>query len=97
MPGPIETDMLFTSERPSPAIEHDAYRAVAEKMWASRQGVRSSYTPAAEAARRIVDAILDDDGPMRYGCDDLSEGMLTGWRAAASDEAWMRSMLPMFG
>ena len=38
------------------------------------------YTPAAEAARRIADAILDDDGPLRYGCDDMSEGMLAGWR-----------------
>ena len=54
------------------------------------------YTPADEAARRIADAILDDDGPLRYGCDDMSEGMLDGWRTAASDEAWMRPMLGSF-
>jgi hypothetical protein len=55
------------------------------------------YTPAPEAARRIADAILDDDAPLRVGCDDMSEGMLTAWRDSASDEAWMRPMLESFG
>ena len=96
MPGPIETDMLAASDRPAAAIEHEPYRALAEKMWATRQGVRAMYTPAAEAARRIADAILDDDGPLRYGCDDMSEGMLEGWSTAPSDEAWMRGMLGAF-
>jgi NAD(P)-dependent dehydrogenase (short-subunit alcohol dehydrogenase family) len=95
MPGPIETDMLMASERPSPAIEHDAYRALAEKMWESRQAVVGSYTPAAEAARRIVDAILDDDAPLRSGCDDLSTGMLNGWRTA-DNEQWLGGMLRAF-
>ena len=27
-----------------------------------------------------MDAILDDDGPMRYGCDPLSIGLLDLWR-----------------
>jgi NAD(P)-dependent dehydrogenase (short-subunit alcohol dehydrogenase family) len=96
MPGPIETDMLAASDRPAAAIDHEPYRALAEKMWATRQGIRSLYTPAEEAARRIADAILDDDGPLRYGCDDMSEGMLEGWSTAASDEAWMRPMLGSF-
>ena len=34
----------------------------------------------ADAAARIVDAILDDGGPMRYGCDPLSVGLLDVWR-----------------
>lgn len=34
----------------------------------------------ADAAVLIVDAILDDDGPMRYGCDPLSIGLLDLWR-----------------
>jgi hypothetical protein len=55
------------------------------------------YTPAAEAAGRIADAILDDAAPLRVGCDQLSEGMLTAWRNSASDEAWMRPMLESFG
>jgi len=95
MPGPIETDMLATSDRPAAAIEHEEYRALAERMWEGRQGVRESYTPAPEAARRIVDAICDDDGPLRYGCDPLSEGMLQGWNST-DNAAWVRGMLRSF-
>ncbi len=95
MPGPIETDMLAASDRPAPAIEHPDYRALAEKLWERRQGVRASYTPASEAARRIVDAICDDDGPLRYGCDPLSEGMLAGWNSSDND-AWVGGMLRSF-
>jgi NAD(P)-dependent dehydrogenase (short-subunit alcohol dehydrogenase family) len=95
MPGPIETDMLATSDRPAAAIDHAEYRALAEKMWEGRQRVRESYTPADEAARRIVDAICDDDGPLRYGCDDLSVGMLGGWNATDNAQ-WTRGMLKSF-
>jgi len=95
MPGPIETDMLAGSDRPAPAVEHERYRSLAEKMWEGRQGVRNSYTPATEAARRIVDAICDDGGPLRYGCDPLSEGMLQGWNTSDND-GWVRSMLGAF-
>ena len=55
----------------------------------------TSYTPAPEAARRIVDAICDDDGPLRYGCDDLSEGMLTGWNTT-DNARWVSGMLRSF-
>jgi NAD(P)-dependent dehydrogenase (short-subunit alcohol dehydrogenase family) len=96
LPGPIETDMLATSDRPAAAIEHERYRAQAEQLWEGRQRIRDMYTPASEAARRIADAILDDDAPLRAGCDDMSEGMLTAWRNAASDEAWMRPLLTSF-
>jgi len=95
MPGPIETDMLATSDRRSPATAYDEYRPQAERMWEGRQGIRDQYTPAAEAARRIVDAICDDDGPLRYGCDDLSEGMLAGWNAT-DNARWVGGMLKSF-
>lgn len=97
MPGPIDTDMLATSDQPAAAIAFEPYKPMAEKMWESRQGIRSMYTPTGEAARAIVDAILDDHGPLRYGCDPLSTGMIDGWRATASDEAWLRPMLLGFG
>jgi hypothetical protein len=42
-------------------------------------------TPA-DAAVLIVDAILEDGGPMRYGCDPLSIGLLDLWRQS-DDEA----------
>jgi NAD(P)-dependent dehydrogenase (short-subunit alcohol dehydrogenase family) len=96
LPGPIATDMLATSDRPAAAVEHEHYREQAQRMWENRQHIRDQYTPAADAARAIVDAILDDDGPLRYGCDPLSNGLLAGWRSVASDDDWLRSMLPGF-
>ena len=75
--------------------QHRYLRAQAEQLWEGRQNIRAMYTPASEAARRIADSILDDDAPLRAGCDDLSEGMLAGWRKA-SDEAWMRPLLDSF-
>jgi len=95
MPGPIETEMLAASDRPPAAAEHAEYRELAERLWKGRQGIRASYTPADEAARRIVDAICDDDGPLRYGCDDLSVGMLAGWNGTDNAQ-WVRGMLRTF-
>jgi NAD(P)-dependent dehydrogenase (short-subunit alcohol dehydrogenase family) len=33
LPGPIETDMLHASDAPAAAVEHEEYRALAERMW----------------------------------------------------------------
>ncbi len=95
MPGPIETDMLAGSDRPPAGPDHAEYADLAARMWEGRQGIRDSYTPAPEAARRIVDAICDDDGPLRYGCDDLSEGMLAGWNDT-NNARWVGGMLKSF-
>ena len=38
MPGPIETDMLLASDKPAAAIEHERYRAQAEKLWETPPG-----------------------------------------------------------
>lgn len=95
MPGPIETDMLEASDRPPVAAEHAEYRELANRLWEGRQGIRDQYTPAAEAARRIVDAICADGGPLRYGCDDLSEGMLAGWNGT-DNARWVGGMLKSF-
>ncbi len=95
MPGPIETDMLAASDRPPVAAEHADYRELAERLWEGRKAIRDQYTPSAEAARRIVDAICDDAGPLRYGCDDLSEGMLAGWNST-DNAVWTRGMLKSF-
>jgi hypothetical protein len=39
-------------------------------------------TPAAEAARRIVEAILDERAPLRVACDDIGQAMIAGADAA---------------
>jgi NAD(P)-dependent dehydrogenase (short-subunit alcohol dehydrogenase family) len=97
MPGPIQTDMLASGDHPAEAIEVDEYRTLAEALWTARQGIRDQHTPATEAARRIVDALLDDDGPLRVGCDPLSEGLLGARDAVAGHDAWFRPLLAAFG
>jgi NAD(P)-dependent dehydrogenase (short-subunit alcohol dehydrogenase family) len=96
MPGPIDTDMLANSEHEMDAVRDELYRPMAEHMMANRGSVRDMTTPAPDAARAIVDAILDDDGPLRYGCDPMSVGMLDAWRRS-SDEDMMRGMLHGMG
>ena len=95
LPGPIETDMLAHSERMPEAARHPEYRAQAERYYAGREQAGSRSTPSQEAARRIANAILDDDAPLRNGCDDLASGMLEMWRKQ-SDEQVLRAMLPGF-
>ena len=93
MPGPIDTDMLEDSDRPAEAIEYPEYAPMAQKMYDGRKvSVADMVTPTADAARAIGDAILDDDGPLRYGCDPLSVGMLDAWRQTP-DEDLMRAVM----
>jgi len=60
-----------------------------------RQGVESASTPPADAATAIVDAICDDDAPLRVGCDAMSVAMLQHWRAV-DDESNMAGLLAAF-
>jgi hypothetical protein len=83
--------MLAGSEESPAALAHEAYRPMAERSHALRSNVKGSYTPAAVAAVAIVDAICDDDGPLRFGCDPLSVGLLDAWRTTP-DEDLMRAM-----
>ena len=97
MPGPIDTDMLEDSDRPAEAIEYPEYAPMAQKMYDGRKvSVADMVTPTADAARAIGDAILDDDGPLRYGCDPLSVGMLDAWRQPP-DEDLMRAVMSSWG
>lgn len=92
LPGPVETDMLSGSDRMPEAIEHSGYEELARWAYRGRQGAGASSTPAKDAADSIVDAILDDDAPLRVGCDPLGSGLLEAV-GAASDEQRMRGML----
>jgi NAD(P)-dependent dehydrogenase (short-subunit alcohol dehydrogenase family) len=79
MPGPIETDMLARSDRVPEAAAMPAYRELALEAHEQRRGVAGLTTPVAEAARRIRLSILDDDGPLKTGCDPLADGLLEAW------------------
>jgi NAD(P)-dependent dehydrogenase (short-subunit alcohol dehydrogenase family) len=92
MPGPVDSDMLRHSQATRIRPAGAPYQALAEQMNANKSMVATMIQPAAGAARLIVEAILDDDGPMRYGCDPMGAGLLDAWRQT-SDEEMMRGML----
>ena len=95
LPGPVATDMLAGSDRLPEASACEGYEGIARRIHTGRQGVENMATPSAEAARAIVDAILDDDAPLRCGCDPLGSSMLEACRAQG-DEAFMQGMLGAF-
>ena len=81
LPGPVDTDMFALSTGPQAASEFERYREMAETARVLREeNADPLVVPPAEAATRIVDAILEDGGPLRYGCDPLSIGFLDLWR-----------------
>ena len=92
LPGPIDTDMLAGSAKPPAAIEDPDYRAMAERYFEGRSAIDDQVTSSADAAIAIVDAILDDDAPLRVGCDPMAIAMLDAWRTTP-DEDLMRAML----
>jgi len=96
MPGPIATQMLEDSDRALPAEAYPEYRDLAQRARQGRQSVEASTTRADVAARNIADAILDDDAPLRMGCDSLGAGLLEAWRAA-DDERWQRDFMAGLG
>lgn len=89
LPGPVATDMLEASDRALGAEDFAPYRTLARRAREGRRSVEGRTTPAADAARAIADAILDDDAPLRVACDPLGAALLAGWRDA-DDERWQR-------
>jgi NAD(P)-dependent dehydrogenase (short-subunit alcohol dehydrogenase family) len=96
LPGPIDTDMLAASDRPPEAAGVPGYEELADVMYRSRLDAGEMTTSAEEAADAVVDAVCDDGGPLRYGCDDLARGLLDAWRATP-DEELARAMMQGFG
>lgn len=91
MPGPIDTDMLAGSAREPEAAGWPEYRDAALRLHDGRMSLGDLVTPAPEAARRIADAILDDDSPLRVACDPLGAAML-----GATDPAAVEGRLRAF-
>ncbi len=97
LPGPIDTDMfrLSTGEQDAARFEH--YRTlagVAETL--RREHADPRVVDTAQAARAVVDAIVDSSGPMRYGCDPVSLELLDLWRQCDDETVFAmtgRSML----
>ncbi|HLH29494.1 MAG TPA: SDR family NAD(P)-dependent oxidoreductase, partial [Acidimicrobiales bacterium] len=92
LPGPVDTDMFRVSQGEHPAARFERYHEMAERAAELRRAHADPMVVAAsEAAARIVDAIVDDAGPMRHGCDPLSDGLLAAWRQS-DDEAMFALM-----
>ena len=96
LPGAIATDMFEHSKQPPPAIEHEPYRPMAERAMKLREPINDQATPVGDAAAAIADAILDDDGPLRHGCDPMGDGLLDVWRKTP-DEELMAGFLQHWG
>jgi NAD(P)-dependent dehydrogenase (short-subunit alcohol dehydrogenase family) len=81
MPGPVDTDMFRLSTGDPDATRFPQYRALAGIAGELR---RSHADPRvvepARAATAIVDAIVEVSGPMRYGCDPVSDELIDLWR-----------------
>jgi len=81
LPGPVDTDMFQLSTGEQAATRFERYRGMADQAATlRRENADPLVSSPADAAVLIVDAILDDHGPMRYGCDPLSIGLLDLWR-----------------
>ena len=99
LPGPIDTDMFQLSTGEQAATRFDRYRAMADQAAVlRREHADPLVSSSADAAVLVADAILDDDGPMRYGCDPLSIGLLDLWRQSDDEtmfELTGRSLLDL--
>jgi NAD(P)-dependent dehydrogenase (short-subunit alcohol dehydrogenase family) len=81
LPGPIDTDMFRLSTGEQAATRYERYRALAEEAGKLRRDYADpQVVDPADAAVAIADAILNDAGPMRHGCDPVSIGLLELWR-----------------
>jgi len=88
LPGPIETDALETSSagrqvQPS----DDNYEPMARRQHEIDAGMRSaSSSTVDEAAQDVVDAILSEAGPFRFGIGGLAKDVLRSWRRRSDEE-----------
>jgi NAD(P)-dependent dehydrogenase (short-subunit alcohol dehydrogenase family) len=87
MPGAtisgINADSIL--RRVADAVQFPEYRRMAEIQFGLNQQVPPA-TPAEDVGRAIVDAIMDDAGPMRYGTDTMSNALLQQWRTTLDEE-----------
>jgi len=81
MPGPVDTDMFRLSAGDMDAARFPEYRALADIAGELRRAhADPRVVEPAAAASAIVDAIVDQSGPMRYGCDPVSDELIDLWR-----------------
>jgi NAD(P)-dependent dehydrogenase (short-subunit alcohol dehydrogenase family) len=101
LPGPVDTDMFRLSAGEQDATRFAEYKALAEVAGAlRREHADPRVVDPRRAATAVVDAILDEKGPMRYGCDPISLELLELWRQCDDETLYAmtgRSMLDQVG
>jgi NAD(P)-dependent dehydrogenase (short-subunit alcohol dehydrogenase family) len=96
LPGPVDTDMFRLSTGEPDAVRFPEYQALARVADQLRQDHADPQVVAPEvAAALIVDAIVDDAGPLRYGCDPLSAGLLDLWRSSDDETIYALTGQPL--
>jgi len=97
VPGPVDTDMFrLSASDQSAAGRYADY----EEMAGVTAALRSEHAdprvvePRA-AAIAIVDAIVQDDGPMRHGCDPVGLELLALWRESDDETAFTLTGRPL--
>ncbi len=89
LPGFTESGLNADSMTKSPAgaVKFPAYKPMADLLFeVNQKQFNNPPTPGTVAAAAIVDAILDDGGPMRYGTDEGSCQGLENWRNKRDEE-----------
>jgi NAD(P)-dependent dehydrogenase (short-subunit alcohol dehydrogenase family) len=81
LPGPVDTDMFRLSTGEQDAARFPDYKALAEVAGALRaEHADPRVVEPRHAAAAVADAIMEDNGPMRHGCDPVSLELLQLWR-----------------
>jgi hypothetical protein len=87
LPGPVATNINADSimRRVADAVAFEPYAPMARRQRELNAGAPEAIEAAA-AASAVVDAIVDDQGPMRYGTSDGSNAALEAWRTTSDEE-----------
>jgi NAD(P)-dependent dehydrogenase (short-subunit alcohol dehydrogenase family) len=90
VPGPVDTDMFrLSASGQSSAGRFADYRDMAEVTAALRsEHADPRVVEPRDAAAAIVDAIVQDDGPMRHGCDPVGLELLALWRGSDDETVY---------
>ncbi len=76
------------------AANFPPYAPMAEALYQLNRKRFKAPTPAEDVAVRIVDAILDARGPMRYGTDKASNTGLKAWRETSDEAVAAKALAP---
>jgi NAD(P)-dependent dehydrogenase (short-subunit alcohol dehydrogenase family) len=99
LPGPVDTDMFRLSTGEQDAARFAEYRELSDVTGELRRAhADPRVVEPAAAASAIADAIEDSSGPMRYGCDPVSDELMELWRQHDDETVYAltaQSMLDM--